>query len=200
MRVRDTVAGVEMLLSMCLTVLFGLDLVAYHYLCGRPTAVDAKENSYAPFFESIVEPVPGAVVDRCEGQSNTPAVVRKLRRSLSLAELEHLFGPSTIDRATRSWSSNITPDATVEVHKWDGGLRAEFYVRTPMSAWAWPGRGRIYTTSEAIGGLVAIEFGNERVGQSPDAWRKHCDAMMDFDVIAQGKSLSVDLAESEPPL
>jgi hypothetical protein len=176
---------VELLVSMCLTVLFGLNLTAYHYLRGTSVVAEANRN-YASFFDSIVEPVPGAAADRCEGQSNTPAIVRRLRRSPTLAELERLFGPSTIEPASGSGHSDMTPDTTVEVHSWDGRLKAEFYVRTPASTPAWRGRGRVDITRVTISGLMVIEFENERVGQSPDAWRKYCDApVVDFDLIAQ---------------
>ena len=138
-----------------------------------PPKPSRMRKNYAPFFESIVEPVPGAAVNRCEGQSTEPAVVKRLRRLPTLVELERLFGPSTIDRANSSGPSNTTPDTSVEVHNWEGRLKAEFNI--------------IHGT---ITGLMTIEFENERVGQSPDAWRKYCDPAptLDLDVIAQGKA------------
>jgi hypothetical protein len=170
--VRDSIAGqlcAEVFVAVPLAILFGLGMVTYHYRHRASAFTEASAKNYVQFFESIVEPVPGAPVDTCEGQSPTPAVVRRLRRSPTLAELEHLFGPSTIERQNASRPSNTNPDATVEVRNWAGGLKAEFY-----------------TTRGKISDVIAIEFKNERVGQSPDAWRKYCDAPeLDLDVVAQ---------------
>jgi hypothetical protein len=175
MKVHSSIAGalcVDVLAAIPLTVLLGLGMVVYHQLHRLPDVVDASWQKYAQFFESIIEPVPGAAVDRCEGQSTAPAIAKRLRRSPTLAELESLFGPSTVDHANTS-GPNRTPDPSVEVHSWDGGLKAEFDVI----------RG-------AITDLVTIEFNNERVGRSPNAWRKYCDPdpTLDFDVIAQKMS------------
>src|SRR5262252_5695779 len=101
MKVRDSIAGelcVEVLVAIPLTVLLGLGMTTYHYLRWRSAVAEPNRANYASFFASIVEPVPGAAVDTCEGQSKTPAVIKRLRRSPTLAELERLFGPSTIEQ------------------------------------------------------------------------------------------------------